>query len=97
MIATFPGRIIMVALEPTAIDNTRFVTWLLTDRAPDDVSAQDTLKRGGDFVNLGAIEDRDVSMAIQRGLASGANDFFEYGLFEGAIGHFHRTLHAAIG
>ena len=97
MVATFPGRIVMVVLEPTAIDNTRLVTYLLTDRPPDDVPAQDTLKRGGDFVNLGAIEDRDVSIAIQRGLASGANDFFEYGLFEGAIGHFHRTLHAAIG
>jgi phenylpropionate dioxygenase-like ring-hydroxylating dioxygenase large terminal subunit len=97
MIATFPGRIIMVVLEPTAIDNTRLVNFLLTDRAPDDAAGQDTIKRGGDFVTLGAIEDRDVSIAIQRGLASGANEFFEYGLFEGAIGHFHRTLHAAIG
>jgi phenylpropionate dioxygenase-like ring-hydroxylating dioxygenase large terminal subunit len=97
MIATFPGRIIMVVLEPIAIDNTRFVTFLLTDRTPDDVATQDTLKRGGDFVNLGAIEDRDVTIAIQRSLASDANDFFEFGLFEGAIGHFHRTLHAAIG
>jgi phenylpropionate dioxygenase-like ring-hydroxylating dioxygenase large terminal subunit len=97
MVATFPGRIIMVVLEPTAIDNTRLVTFLLTDRDPGDAAAGDTLKRGGDFVNLGAIEDRDVSLAIQRGLASGANDFFEFGLFEGAIGHFHRTLHAAIG
>ncbi len=48
-------------------------------------------------LNLGAIEDRDVTIAIQRSLASDANDFFEFGLFEGAIGHFHRTLHAAIG
>ena len=41
-------------------------------------------------------EDRDVACSIQHGLASGANDFFEFGLFEAAIGHFHRTLAAAL-
>ncbi len=96
MVATFPGRIVMVVLEPIAIDVTRFVTFLLTDRNPADATASDSIKRGGDFVNMGAVEDRDVACAIQRGLASGANEFFEFGLFEGAIGHFHRTLHAAI-
>ncbi len=44
----------------------------------------------------GAAEDRAVACGIQRGLASGANEFFEFGRFEGAIGHFHRTLHAAL-
>jgi phenylpropionate dioxygenase-like ring-hydroxylating dioxygenase large terminal subunit len=97
MVATFPGRIIMVVLEPIAIDCTRLVNYLLSDRDVKDSEAQQTLQRAGDFVNLGAIEDRDVAIAIQRGLASGANEFFEFGLFEGAIGHFHRTLDAAIG
>jgi phenylpropionate dioxygenase-like ring-hydroxylating dioxygenase large terminal subunit len=96
MIATFPGRIIMVVLEPLAVDSTRMINYLLTDRAEQDSVAQDQLKRGADFVNLGAIEDRDVACAIQRGIGSGANEFFEFGLFEGAIGHFHRTLHAAL-
>ena len=86
----------MVVLEPLAMDRTRMVTYLMTDRDVQDVEAQDALKRGGEFVNLGGIEDRDVACAIQRSLASGANEFFEFGLFEGAIGHFHRTLHAAI-
>ena len=30
------------------------------------------------------------------GLASGANEFFEFGRFEGAIVHFHRGLHEAL-
>jgi phenylpropionate dioxygenase-like ring-hydroxylating dioxygenase large terminal subunit len=96
MVATFPGRLFMVALEPLAIDRTRMVTYMMTDRDEHDTDAQEALKRGGDFVNAGAIEDRDVACAIQRSLASGANEFFEFGLFEGAIGHFHRTLQAAL-
>lgn len=96
MIATFPGRIFMIALEPLATDRTRFVIYMLTDRDVDDVEAQAALQQGGNFVDAGAAEDREVACAIQRSLGSGANEFFEFGLFEGAIGHFHRTLHAAI-
>jgi phenylpropionate dioxygenase-like ring-hydroxylating dioxygenase large terminal subunit len=96
MVATFPGRIFMVAIEPLAIDRTRFVTSMLTDRDVGDTETRATLERAGDFVNAGAVEDRDVACAIQRSLASGANEYFEFGLFEGAIGHFHRILQAAI-
>lgn len=96
MVATFPGRIFMVVLEPLAVDRTRMITYQLTDREENDAEVQDQLKRAGEFVNLGAVEDRDVACAIQRSLASGANEYFEFGLFEGAIGHFHRTLDAAI-
>jgi phenylpropionate dioxygenase-like ring-hydroxylating dioxygenase large terminal subunit len=96
IVATFPGRIFMVVLEPRAIDCTRMITYQLTDRPEHDAEVQDQLKRAGEFVNLGAVEDRDVACAIQRSLASGANEYFEFGLFEGAIGHFHRTLDAAI-
>jgi hypothetical protein len=35
--------------------------------------------------------------AIQRSLASGANDHFTYGRFEGAISHFHRELDRLLG
>jgi phenylpropionate dioxygenase-like ring-hydroxylating dioxygenase large terminal subunit len=97
MVATFPGRIFMVVLEPLATDRTRLVNYQLTDRDRHDDEAQAALKRGGELVNVGAAEDREVACAIQRSLASGANEFFEFGLFEGAIGHFHRTLQAAIG
>jgi phenylpropionate dioxygenase-like ring-hydroxylating dioxygenase large terminal subunit len=96
MVATFPGRIIMVVLEPLAVDGTRFVTYVLSDRDEDDAEAQSALKRGGDLVDRGAAEDREAICAIQRSLDSGANEFFEFGLFEGAIGHFHRVLQAAI-
>ena len=37
-----------------------------------------------------------MACSVQRGLASGANEFLEFGRFEGAIGHFHRMLDAAL-
>ena len=97
MVATFPGRIIAVVLDPVAIDRTRFITWALTDR-DDEITeeAQAALSKGGNLIDRGGAEDREVAYAIQRSLASGANEFFEFGLFEAALGHFHRTLQAAI-
>ncbi|HEU4430774.1 MAG TPA: aromatic ring-hydroxylating dioxygenase subunit alpha, partial [Myxococcota bacterium] len=54
IVATFPGRIVMVALEPLALDRTRFVTYVLSDRDASDAQAGERLKRGGDLVDLGA-------------------------------------------
>jgi phenylpropionate dioxygenase-like ring-hydroxylating dioxygenase large terminal subunit len=93
MVATFPRMIFMVALEPLGIDRTRILTYVLSDH---DVELHTELQGGADLLDAGAAEDREVACAIQRSLASGANDFFEFGRFEGLIGHFHRTLQAAI-
>ncbi len=49
-----------------------------------------------DLLGAGAEQDFAVARAVQRGLASGANEHLDFGLFEGAIGHFHRTLDAAL-
>jgi phenylpropionate dioxygenase-like ring-hydroxylating dioxygenase large terminal subunit len=97
MVATFPGRIVVAILEPLAVDRTRLVNYLLTDRDANDGDAQTALSKGRDLVAAGANEDQEVACAIQRSLASGANEFFEFGLFEGAIVHFHRTLHERLG
>jgi len=96
MVATFPGRIFLVVLEPLAVDRTRFVTYEMSNRDPDDDEARATLARAGALVDAGAAEDRAMLEAGQRGLASGANDCFEFGLFESAIGDFHRTLQEAL-
>lgn len=96
MVATFPGRILMVALEPLAPDRTRQLTWVLSEGDEGDAEASPARGRGAELVDAGATEDREVVCAAQRGLASGANEFLEFGLFESAIVHFHRTLHAAL-
>ncbi len=96
IVATFPRRIFMVALEPLAIDRTRFVTYMLSDHDPNDAPAQAFIEQATALVDAGALEDQEVLCAVQRGLASGANEAFTFGRFESAIVHFHRTLHAQL-
>jgi phenylpropionate dioxygenase-like ring-hydroxylating dioxygenase large terminal subunit len=88
----------IVILEPTAIDKTRFISYSLTNRgraSSDEALA--AAKRDAEFVgNTGAAEDRAVVQAIQRGLASGANDAFTFGHYESLIIHFHRQLAKAL-
>jgi phenylpropionate dioxygenase-like ring-hydroxylating dioxygenase large terminal subunit len=87
----------VVILEPLAIDRTRQFTYTLTNGGGDDPEALAEAKRDAGFVgNTGAQEDRAVVQAIQRGLASGANDVFTFGKFESAIVHFHQTLTTAL-
>jgi len=96
MVTTFPTNIVIVILEPRAIDRTRVITYTVTDRPTDQHEAKAEVKRGEDFVTLGAVEDRDVAAGIQRGLKSGANEFLEFGRFEQALAHFHRSLDGAL-
>lgn len=87
----------LVILEPLAIDRTRQITYTLTNGGGDDPEALAEAKRDAEFVGTtGALEDRAVVEAIQRGLASRANDVFTFGKFESAIVHFHGTLTAAL-
>jgi phenylpropionate dioxygenase-like ring-hydroxylating dioxygenase large terminal subunit len=96
MVATFPTNMVMVVVEPLDTRRSSIVSYTLTDRCRAEGGVDEGLKGGLDFVQAGAAEDREVACAVQRGLASGANEFFEFGRFEGAIGHFHRGLQAAL-
>jgi phenylpropionate dioxygenase-like ring-hydroxylating dioxygenase large terminal subunit len=96
VVATFPERRIVAVLEPLAVDRTLQTTTLLS-AAPADDATQAFIERGNDLVDAGAAEDREVACAIQRALGSEANEFFEFGRFEGALTHFHRSLRALLG
>ena len=86
----------LVILEPLTIGTTKMVVYSLTNS--DAPGSLEEAKRDAEFVSTtGAAEDREVVKAIQRGLASGANDVFTFGKFESAIAHFHRTLTASLG
>ena len=91
LLVTFPGRVVMVVLEPLSVERTRVLTyrWLRPDGA--DRSAAVGL------VDQGTAEDFAVARTIQHGLDSGANRHLHFGRFEGAIIHFHQTLDAALG
>jgi len=113
MLATFPHFIFMVAIEPLAIDRSRFQTYVTTADDDGDVARKPSAApaanamvgaasgggpadAGAALIAAGGAEDNAVACAIQQGLASNANEFFEFGRFEGGIGHFHRNLHAAL-
>ena len=87
----------LVVLEPVAVDRTKVVTYSLTNPGSDEAEMRKEAERDAEFVSqTGAAEDRAVACAIQRGIGSGANEFFTYGRFESAIVHFHRSLDAAL-
>jgi choline monooxygenase len=98
MLATFPDRVIMVALDPIDIEHSTFSTYVMADRAaidhgdPANGAGPDGRARGRALIDQGAIEDNAMSAAVQRGLHAGANAFVEFGRHESAIGHFHSTL-----
>jgi hypothetical protein len=96
MVATFPSLVLLVVLEPLAVDRTRILTYVLTDGPVVRPAGDAASERSRTFLLAGTGEDNAMAHAVQRGLASGANACFEFGRFEGAIGRFHRALHAAL-
>lgn len=95
MVATFPTNVIMTVLEPLSVDCTRLVTYTLSC-VIDHEEGRAAVVQGRDFVTAGATEDREMACAAQHGHASKANEVFTFGLFEGAIRHFHQNLAAAM-
>ncbi len=99
VIAVLSNHTTVSVLEPLSPTQTRFHTYRLTNKGESghvDGAARAT--RDAAFVgDTGGKEDAAVIRAIQNGLASGANEHFTYGLYEGAIVHFHKTLHGVLG
>lgn len=96
IVATQPGRMVMIVLEPLTVASTRFVTYTLSDHYDGSPEADETVKDEESFAARGAAQDRAIITSIQRSLTANPRELFEFGLFEGAIGHFHRELAAAI-
>jgi phenylpropionate dioxygenase-like ring-hydroxylating dioxygenase large terminal subunit len=96
-VATFPDNVSLIVNEPVAVDRTLMYTYTLTSLDLDDMDVAATLKTAVDLQVDGLAEDQEVACGIQHGLASGANEHFEFGQFEGALTHFHRGLRDIIG
>jgi phenylpropionate dioxygenase-like ring-hydroxylating dioxygenase large terminal subunit len=97
VLAVLSHHSVLSLLEPVSVGETRLCSFALTSRAPGEGDPTAAAQRDSAFVNqTGAAEDAAVVAAIQRGIGSGANESFVFGRFEGAIAHFHRTLHAAL-
>ncbi len=86
----------LLVLEPLDVDRTNVIAYSLTNRGGDPAEALEAAKKDSSFTDIGANEDRTMVSAIQRGVASDANESFVFGRYESAIAHFHRTLTAAL-
>jgi phenylpropionate dioxygenase-like ring-hydroxylating dioxygenase large terminal subunit len=95
IVAELSRHIIVVVLEPLSASTTNFVTYAL---GPADAKDDRTSAAAKDisFVQQGGVEDRQMALAVQRGMATGANTHALFGRFEGALTHFHRNLHALV-
>jgi phenylpropionate dioxygenase-like ring-hydroxylating dioxygenase large terminal subunit len=99
MVATFPDRVVVIVVDPVSVDRSNLVNYVMTDAdadRPPPVRPPATEAEGRSMGELAAVEDNAMSTAVQRGLASGANEFVEFGRHESAIGHFHRSLDAQL-
>jgi phenylpropionate dioxygenase-like ring-hydroxylating dioxygenase large terminal subunit len=97
IVAVLSRHTTMVVLEPIDVQSTRVYNYVLTNRVPVGEAEREAAERDISFVKqTGGAEDLAVVQAIQRSLASGANEAFTFGRHEGAIAHFHRALDAAL-
>ena len=105
MVATFPDRVSVIVVDPVDVGHCTLTTFTLTDptdtptRAITDDKQSAVMSRrssGETLINAGTIEDNAMSLAVQRGLQAGANEYVEFGRHESAIGHFHRHLDARL-
>jgi len=92
LISNHPGFKAIVILEPLTVNTTKQITYIVTDIDEADKDKLSLVESALSIVNTALKEDRQVIMSGQRGLAAQANEYLEFGLFEGAIVHFHATL-----
>jgi len=80
--------------EPLTPNRTKYIRYFISnDPIEGDEEKRALVQKDIDYVSdTGNIEDRDITIEIQKGLASGANEHFVYGHFEKAIVHFHKTM-----
>ncbi len=97
IVAVLSRHTAMVVLEPIDVQSTRVINYVLAHGAIDGEAERAAAERDVSFVKqTGGAEDLAATQAIQRSLASGANEVFTFGCHEGAIAHFHRALAAAL-
>jgi phenylpropionate dioxygenase-like ring-hydroxylating dioxygenase large terminal subunit len=96
IVARLSHHTTVAVLEPITVDQTRLVSYRLTNRPPDPDAAGDA-SRDFDFVQQGIREDQAVAKRVQVGLVSGANRVLRFGRFEGALTNLHRQLHELLG
>ena len=91
MISIHPASIGISVFEPLAPDNTRVISFMVSD-VMDTEQGRYVVGKAKELIVAAKAEDRFVVSANQKGIRSGANTHLTFGLFEGALLHFHKTL-----
>ena len=85
----------LIIATPIAVDQTRIeMTTLGRDPGERGYSdrAREFLQRNHDFTVRTLTEDFELAEQIQAGIKTGANEYFRFGRFEGALTRWHRRI-----
>jgi phenylpropionate dioxygenase-like ring-hydroxylating dioxygenase large terminal subunit len=95
IVATTPGRVNVIVLEPTSVGSTRMVSFWTGVPDSEPTRSKTGKEKGPDYRSA---QEEDLAMvtSAQLGLVSGANDVLEFGLFESAIVRFYERLELAL-
>ncbi|MEM7094273.1 MAG: aromatic ring-hydroxylating dioxygenase subunit alpha [Actinomycetota bacterium] len=96
IVATTPGVVNTIVLEPLSPSTTRMASWFTRVPGPKPLTSKKDGKVKGPDYKAALAEDQAMVTSGQRGLATGANEFLEFGLFESAIVRFHERLASAL-
>ena len=91
LVALTHGRQFAKPLLPC---RTKYIRYFLSnDPIEGDMEKLTMVQKDTDYVSdTSNIEDRDITVKIQKGLACGTNEHFVYGRLEAAIVHFHKEM-----
>ena len=96
IVSTFPELTLVSLIDPLAIDKSLITTFMLSTAAPGP-DGEEFAPDGLSLAAEGAVEDTEMSLAVQSGFRAGANDTIVFGRNESALGHFHRNLDDVLG
>ena len=93
MFATFPDQRLLITIDPVDVDHSTVTIYaMVTPEVAEKRSGNAGAAGGRNMLEVGGVEDNEMSEGVQRGLHAGANTFLEFGRHESAIGRFHATL-----
>ncbi len=96
----FPNTIVLIQPDhatvatawPSGVARTRWMTYTLVPEPPVDEKARAYWDLNNAILHTATEEDLVIGEAIQKGLASGANEEVVFGAFEHALAHFHAEV-----
>jgi phenylpropionate dioxygenase-like ring-hydroxylating dioxygenase large terminal subunit len=94
IVAVEPHHVAIFHVDPIDAGRSRIRTTVLV--TPEKLCNRARTLEDIALLEAGLAEDYAIGESIQAGFAAGANPYFHFGLFEGTLAHFHRSLTDAL-